>query len=241
MKRVIMVVLAAVLIVALVPTAIFAAKPGTDFNGAHQTLNLVGKDKVMPGDYSNPDRGTMFVPADTADFEFDLNTPNNLELTSLAGIKITVTQGDEFAVIDGNATDGYGAFQLGPGKYSCYIAVKAKDAQKSGVVNITGWVQAYDNLGTLWYYLNVGSVSVSKNKNNYEDATGLFFVSDAEDPFGIVTGTEGMWVFDYLTNLGNITYDPGTGEVAQYSDLAYFWQLQNDGAKLIQVRFYPMQ
>jgi hypothetical protein len=53
-------------------------------------------------------------------------------------------------------------------------------------------------------------------------------------------GDDDVWVFDYLTALGNVTYDPDTGEVARFSDLAYFRQLTNDGAKLIQVRFYAM-
>lgn len=247
MKKLIAVALAVVMLITLVPaSAVLAAPKGIDFNGTHYNLNLIGKTKTMPGDYDNPDRHTMFVPTDTSDFEFDLNTPNNLDQDTMAGIKINMTQGSEFAVIDGNATDGEGSFQLGPGRYHCYIAVKAKDPKKSGEVNITGWVQAYDNLGNLWYYIDVGTVSVSKNKT-WTDATGLFFVTTDEDDFGFLTGSEldyekglGMWVFDYMNGLD--TWYETSGGTAPYnlSDLAYFWQFQNDGAKLIQVRFYPM-
>ncbi len=241
MKKTIAIALALVMLFTLVPgVAVLAARPGQDFNGYHETLNLIGKDKIMPGDYDNPDRSTMFVPKDTEGMSF--TNPLDPESPVFQGIKITITQGSEFAVIDGNATDGTGAFQLGPGKYNCYIAVKAKDAAASGLVNITGWVQAYDNVGQLWYYLNVGSVSVTKNKNYYEDATGLFFVNTGEDSFGFLTGSEedyipdlGMWVFDYMTGL-----DGWTDGGYDLSNLAYFWQLTNDGAKLIQVRFYPM-
>jgi hypothetical protein len=241
MKKVVFIALAVILVVAMVPIAAFAAKPGTDFSGFHQTLNLIGKDKIMPGDYNNPDRGTMFVPKDTAGMTF--TNPDDPDSPVFQGIKISITQGTEFAVIDGNATDGFGAFQLGAGKYSCYIAVKAKDAKMSGLVNITGWVQAYDNLGQLWYYLNVGTVGVSKAKNStYTDATGLFFVDTTEDTFDFLTGSEadyvdglGMWVFDYMAGL-----DAWDTDLYDLSDLAYFWQLTNDGAKLIQVRFYPM-
>jgi hypothetical protein len=246
-KKVVFIALAVILVVAMVPIAAFAAKPGTDFNGFHQTLNLIGKDKDMPGDYNNPDRGTMFVPKDTAGLKF--TNPDDPLSPEFAGIKISITQSTEFAVIDGNATDGFGAFQLGPGKYSCYIAVKAKYAKASGIVDITGWVQAYDNAGGLWYYLNVGVVSVSKAKNSsYTDATGLFFVDTTEDTFGLLAGLEanyipglGMWVFDYMNGLDSFAgINPSTGVAYNLSDLAYFWQLQNDGAKLIQVRFYPM-
>jgi hypothetical protein len=159
-----------------------------------------------------------------------------------------MTQGPEFAMIDGNATDGYGAFELGPGKYSVYIAVKAKSPKfDDPATNITGWVEAYDNLGALWYYLDIGDISVKKGKNSWTDATDLFFVDLNEDLFGFLTGAEvgwvdglGMWVFDYMGGLD--TWFEDSGELAPYdlSDLAYFWQFDNHGNKLIQVRFYPM-
>lgn len=229
------------MLLALVATPAMASPKGIDVNGPHFNLNLIGKDKTMPGDYDNPDRHTMFVPADTDGMTFPINEPNNLGDTTMDGIKINMTQGSEFAVIDGNATDGVGSLQLGPGKYWVYIAVKAKDPKKTGVVDITGWVEAYDSLGQLWYYIPVGTVSVSKGKV-WTDATDLFFVNAAEDPFGFyeVTGIPkvdnlGIWVFDYMAGL-----DAWVTDLYNFSDLAYFWQLQNDGAKLIQVRFYPM-
>ena len=243
MKKLIAIVLAIVLVLTLCVTPVFAAKPGTDFNGPHYNLNLIGKSKEMPGDYNNPNRHTMFVPLDTSQCSIPLNQPNNLGKSSLPGIKIEMTQGTEFAMIDGDATDGYGAFQLGPGKYRVYIAVKAKSPKyEDAYTDITGWVEAYDNNGDLWYYIDVGSVNVKKNNNSWTDATDLFFVSTGEDDFGFVTGSEadyiaglGIWVFDYMTGLDAWT----TGDY-DLSDLAYFWQVENHGNKLIQVRFYPM-
>ncbi|XUX00234.1 MAG: hypothetical protein TUN42_10160 [Dehalogenimonas sp.] len=241
MKRILLMVAMAFVMVLSGALVVSAAPKGIDFNGAHFNLNLIGKSKTMPGDYNNPDRHTMFVPTDTSDFEFDLNTPNNLDQETMAGVKINITQGSEFAVLDGNATDGQGSFQLGPGKYRVYIAVKAKVPKTSGTVDITGWVQAYDNLGQLWYYVPVGNVSVSKGKV-WTDASTLFYVNTSEDQFGFLTGGEsnyeqglGMWVFDYMAGL-----DAWETDLYDLSDLAYFWQFQNDGAKLIQVRFYPV-
>jgi hypothetical protein len=242
MKKIIAIALAVVIVLTLGVTPVFAAKPGTDFNGPHYNLNLIGKDKVMPGDYDNPDRHTMFVPLDTSDMYIDLNTPNNLGEETLDGIKIEMTQGAEFAMIDGNATDGYGSFQLGAGKYHVYIAVKAKSPKyPDAYTDITGWVEAYDNAGELWYYIDVGFVSVSKN-GKWTDATDLFFVTWQEDDFGFVTGTEadyipdlGIWVFDYMAGL-----DAWTAGGYDLDQLAYFWQFDNHGNKLIQVRFYPM-
>ncbi len=248
MKKFAVIGLAVLLILVIGVSPIMAAKPGTDFNGPHYNLNLIGKEKVMPGDKDNPDRHTMFVPLDTTGMTFDINTPNNLGEAEMDGIKIEMTQGSEFAMIDGNATDGYGAFQLGPGKYHVYIAVKAKSPKyPNAYTDITSWVEAYDNLGNLWYYIDVGYVQVKKGKNSWTDATDLFFVNVSEDDFGYLAGDEpgwvdglGMWVFNYMAGL-DTWYEDTLGEAPyDLSDLAYFWQFDNHGNKLIQVRFYPM-
>ena len=246
MKKFIAVGLAVVLLLTVAVTPALAKKPGIDFNGPHYNLNLIGKDKEMPGDYDNPDRHTMFVPLDTTGMTIDLEEPNNLEQETLPGIKIEMTQGNEFAMIDGNATDGYGAFEIGAGKYSVYIAVKAKSPKYDDpYTDITGWVEAYDNLGQLWYYLDVGDVQVKKSKNSWTDATELFFVDTSEDAFGYLNWleVEDMWVFDYMAGLDKWYENMAdSGEEGEYdlSDLAYFWQFDNHGNKLIQVRFYPM-
>jgi hypothetical protein len=226
-------------------------KPGTDFNGPHYTLNLIGKSKEMPGDKDNPDRHTMFVPLDTSGMSFNINTPNNIDNQStMDGIKIEITQSssDDWSMIDGDATDGYGAFELAAGKYNVYIAVRAKSPKYNNAkTNITGWVEAYDNLGDLWYYIDVGDVSVSKGKNKWTDASDLFFVTVDEDDFGFLIGNEteyiknlGLWVFDYMSGLDTWYEDSGGEAAYDLSNLAYFWQFVNTGNKLIQVRFYEM-
>ena len=246
MRKIIAVGLAIVLLLTVAVTPALAKKPGTDFNGPHYNLNLIGKDKEMPGDYDNPDRHTMFVPLDTTGMTIDLEEPYNLEKETLPGIKIEMTQGEEFAMIDGNATDGYGAFEIGAGKYHVYIAVKAKSPKyEDPYTNITGWVEAYDNLGQLWYYLDVGDVQIKKGKNSWTDATELFFVDTIEDAFGYLNWleVEDMWVFDYMAGLDTWYEDMAAiGEEGAYdlSDLAYFWQFDNHGNKMIQIRFYPM-
>jgi hypothetical protein len=219
-------------------------KPGTNFNGPHYNLNLIGKKKAMPGDYDNPNRHTIFVPLNTSGFNIDLNQDNNLpgNPATLPGVKIEMTQGSEFAVIDGDATDGLANLTIGPGRYNVYIVAKAKSPKfKDAYTNITGWVESYDNNGDLWYYIDIGSVNIKKNKG-WVDATDLFFVTTTEDTFNFLTGSEinyysqlGMWVFEYMSGL-----DSWTAGGYDLSDLAYFWQFDNHGNKLIQVRFYEM-
>jgi hypothetical protein len=242
MKKVISVVLAVVLLVAFTPVMAIAKSPKTEFelNGPHFNLNLVGKaDGWNDKEVDNPNRHTMFVPMDTTNWDIDLKqgaggnkvkgrgTDNISEnVTSLPGLQILMTQGTEFAVLDGTAFDGDACeLQLGPGKYWVVVAAKAKPVAKQP--EIDGWAEIYDNDELTWYYLNLGWVSV---KRSWTDATGLFFIDTGEEGFGLPGPTGGsQWIFEYFAGLD-----------ARYSDCAYFWQLQNNGSKLIQVRFYPM-
>jgi len=206
------------------------AKPGTDFNGPHYNLNIIGKksDWSGGGSYNNPDRHTMFVPQYTS--ELGCFTPNDDPRLDEPGVTIWMTQGDEFAVLDGNAFDDCTLkFQLGPGKYKVYIVAKGKPG---GETDITGWVRYPDpeQEYAVYYYLDIGSVKVKK-KIDWEDATHIFYVSCTEDVLGIVECNGlGMWVFEYLTALTD--FDPNI------DDNACFWQFDNKGNKLVKVRFY---
>lgn len=243
MRKLIGISIAVVMLLSLAIPALAAPK-GVDFNGAHFELNILGKkaDWNGGGTYDNPDRHTMFVPESTEGMQINLNTPNKVfqggtqtseNLSSLPGLAVWMTQGDEFAVLDGTAFDEDQDlnFQLGPGKYAVYVVAKAKPVENPA--QIDGWIQVLNPLdNNYYYYLNIGSVSV---KRTWQNATDLFFVSAAEiglsgllppvnDP---LVGDMGEWVFDYLGRL----------DAAGYSDTAYFWQLQNN-SKLIKVRFY---
>ena len=212
-------------------TSLTKAKPGTDFNGPHYNLNIIGKKSEWSGggSYNNPDRHTMFVPQYTS--ELGCFTPNDDPRLDEPGVTIWMTQGDEFAVLDGNAFDDCKLeFQLGPGKYKVYIVAKGKPG---GETDITGWVRYPDPAQgyAVYYYLDIGSVNVKKKKD-WEDATHIFYVSSGEDQLGIVAPNSlGMWVFEYLTALTD--FDPNM------DDNAYFWQFDNKGNKLVKVRFYP--
>ena len=171
MKKLFAVVLAIAVVSILGASVARAAPKGIDYNGAHFELNLLGKkadwnDKEV----DNPSRHTMFVPADTEGWEILLKKPNVVlnhgskvgdNVTSLPGLAIYFTQGDEFAVIDGTAFDGDACeFQLGPGKYAVYVVAKAKPVEDPA--QIDGWFQAKDLVGNMYYYLNLGTVSVNR-------------------------------------------------------------------------------
>jgi hypothetical protein len=208
-------------------------QPGIDFNGPHYNLNLIGKkDNWSGGGNYEGNRHTMFVPQFTGDSTFDVGS------YSFDGIKISMTQGAEFAVLDGNAfDDGECAFQLGLGTYRVFIVAKAKPHPDSEdpdgyYTNITGWVycQALNE-----YLLDIGKIKVSKKlSKKFEEITDLFYVSNTEEAAGgldlILPGDPDVWVFDYLNLLKTLD---------DYQNAEYFWQYQNFGNKLVKVRFYP--
>jgi len=248
MKKIFGILLVVVLVATMLPSIILAKSPTTEFdlNGPHFNLNLLGKaDGWNDKEVSNPDRHTMFVPMDTSGWSIGLKTPNKVvnrgstvgdNVTSLPGFAIYMTQSGsgDFSVIDGNAFDGDACeLDLAAGQYWVVVAAKAKPVANAPIID--GWAQIYDIDGALYYYLNLGTVTVSRR---WSDATDLFFINTAEasgaitglpDP-GNENGGLGMWIFDYFNYL----------DEEEYSDFAYFWQLQNNGSKLIQVRFYPM-
>jgi hypothetical protein len=222
------------------------AAKGIDLNGPHFELNLVAKkDNWNENEFNNPDRHTIFIPRNTENWSIQLRTPNNLDLTSLPGIRIDMTQGTEFAVLDGSVFDGDKAeFQLGPGKYAVYVAMKGKKNVASAY--IAGWLETLQTTtlegvvtDELWYYQKLGEVTVTRKWTNI---TGLFTINDTEAgdlPFDPSLGTE-QWIFDYMNWLGQQSITLGDGSVVTYTDLAYFWQLVNYGSQLIKVRFYPV-
>ena len=206
---------------------------GIDLTGYHYNLNLIGKKANWSGggNYEG-NRHTMFVPQFTGDSTFDVGS------YSFDGIKISMTQGAEFVVLDGNAfDDGECAFQLGLGTYRVFIVAKAKPHPDSEdpdgyYTNITGWVycQALNE-----YLLDIGKIKVSKKlSKKFEEITDLFYVSNTEEVAGgldlILPGDPDVWVFDYLNLLTTLD---------DYQNAEYFWQYQNFGNKLVKVRFYP--
>jgi hypothetical protein len=203
---------------------------GIDLTGEHYNLNIIGKksDWNGGGSYNNPDRHTMFVPENSSTFSY--KTPDGDIHNGSVGIEFC--RGNEFAVLDGTAfDDGWCQFQIPKGNFEVYITCKAKPGYTS---DIGAWVYAENETGS-WFHMNVGEIEVKGRK--FVNCTDIFTVSPSEDAFGILNGS--MWVMDYLDYLEN--YDFSTME--NYDNITqamYFWDLQNNGNKLIKIRFYEI-
>lgn len=199
-------------------------------------LNILGKksDWNAQGDFDNPDRHTIFVPENTAEWG---------EIKGTDGVvRIWMTSGPEFAVLDGNALDdGNASLQIESGRYYVYFVALAKPG---GDGHLSGWY--YDDEGNAYLPLGLPlQVRRSKGQPIWTNATDLFYIEWDQvvatllgmgltteqiaallASYGYVPGDH-VWIFDFLTilqSLGDTDY--------------YFWQLDNNGNKHIQVRFY---
>lgn len=252
MKKAFVIALVLLVAVGMTVTAASAIKPGTDFNGPHYNLNLIAKkwDYGSHEDqFDNPDRGTIFVPLEiTDDYQYSIVTKQG-DILNFDGVQFLFTQNTEaedFSVIDGNAIDdGTCELELPDGKYEVYISVKAKDPKiDNAYTDIVANVFVEND--TDYWLINVGNVNIKKS-DGWMDATGLFFVTPGENPFyslkdyslyeDSLYGDYGMWVFDYMgIYLPDVSQE---NELGLY-DAFYFWNLDNNGNKLIQLRFYPI-
>ena len=204
------------------------AKPGPvigNSNGApsgkHYNLNVIGvpKSKTAPMDDNKGHR--IFVSDDGKS-------------------KIMLGEGDEFAVLDANGTDGNGAtFQL-----------PNPDPDCDGVTEYSVYVRALGKPG--------GSAVM---QTCYEDGVGTWCAIDYEfgvDPITIGrekgkstfrNESKNLLYVDYCVEydlLGDGSIDPNTCLDWAVSPLfgvdgaSYWWDYDNDGLKLAQFRFYPI-
>jgi hypothetical protein len=212
-KRYLIPTVIVLLAVMVIPSIAFAKNlnPNKLYGAPSYVLNLVGKkdDWSGGGTYDNPSRHTVFVPQIAQD------------------LQIWMTQGEEFAVLDGSAFDDDSDcnLQLGAGKYAVFIVALGKPGNGA---DVEGWIyNATDNT----YLLLVGTVSVHGHSKTprWENATDLFFINDSEDPYDLVT--DETWIFDYINLLEDYAPD---------GEYLYLWTLDNNNNKLLQLRFFQL-
>jgi hypothetical protein len=168
-------------------------------SGAHYNLNLIGVPHGKTADITNGNR--IFV--------------------NLVGkTTINLSQGD-FAVIDGNGTDGTAAFQLpnpdpdGDGTTSYSVFARALGTPGGSSKTTTCFT---DTTGT---YCSVYNMVLVRNKG------GSSWSNVSQDLLYVYADTD------------------GDGKLERYSLFSdplasYFWDYDNNGLKLAQLRFYEI-
>jgi hypothetical protein len=139
--------------------------------------------------------------------------------------KINLTPGADFQVLDANGTDGSAAFQL-PQDVSANWSVYARAVgTPGGKARITTCAEyAYDGTAidiSLCDYIDISRVKQGKFVNVSKDL--LFVTLNA----------------DLLDAYGNVVLRAGSYPLFDERLLNYFWQYDNNGLKVLQLRFYP--
>ena len=165
------------------------------------------------------------VPKDKS-ADFSGGNGGRIFVDLVGSTKIDLTMGD-FQVLDANGTDGTAAFQLpnpddGSGQltYSVWVRALGKPGGKASMTS------CFTELSTATTWCNSGSLVVSLNRV----AGGSKFVDVSKQ---------------LLQVCADVSTDPLVTDlqlVPLFSPLGtdYFWQYDNTGLKLAQMRFYPI-
>ena len=181
-------------------------------SGAHYSLNIIGVAKTKNPDMSTAGGDVIFVSLGSKDGA-PVTTKIMLDQSASAGV---------FAVLDKNGTDGEASFSLPlPGTYTIW----ARALGSGGQAKIT--TCATDITGTI----AAGDICSTQNE--------VFVRGTGKSSFRNVTPALTTITLDPLLDAGAVTACGGT-IVGLFDPClqGYFWQYDNNGLKLLQVRFY---
>jgi hypothetical protein len=187
-------------------------------SGAHYNLNVIGVPKNKTADMTGSNRHTIFVSLDKSG--------------ELAANKIWLTEGP-FKVLDGNATDANGGkFQLPASNIDCPIDAPDDDpCQDSGDYAV--YIRALGTPG--------GSATITTCTTD-----GVEIVCSTESV--TVTRDTGKSRFTNVTkqltticvNLDDDIACEDREQLFERDNWDYYWDWDNNGLKLAQLRFYDM-
>ena len=208
-------------LVLAVGTAAALAQTGNGApSGTHYNLNIIGKTDCTTDPMTNSNGHVIFVLLNGGDVATNLN--GKLASTISKVNKIYLQQAPDantFDVLDGNACDGNGALFELPNPTNGYTIWARALATPGGSATMTTCATDTNTQEIVCSTLNV-LLTRSKGPSKFANVT---------------------------TQLTTITFiDPTTGNPITVSlfDPAlqdYFWNYQNNGLRLAQLRFYPIQ
>ena len=209
-------------------------------SGSHFNLNIIGVPKDKTAAMTGNDGHRIFVQLNGGEDAASLNGKLANQLTKVNKISLQpAPAGESFQVLDANATDASGAlFQL-PADVSATWTVWARALGKPGgssktttcaTVTVTDPVtlvttqEVICSMGTL-------TMTRTKGKQSFTNVSAdLLFITITVDP------TTNLAL---ATCLGVTTTTQVAVALFNGCLQDYFWNYQNDGLKLLQLRFYP--
>ncbi len=170
-------------------------------SGAHYTLNIIGTSEKT-ADMTDTSRHVIFV-------DLQGNT------------KINLAEGD-YAVLDGNGTDGEAAFQLpnpdpngdGTTVYSVYARALGTPGGSS-----TTTTCATDEAGEIECSMHTLELERSRGKSTFENVS-----------------RELLYIYADIDEDGDVERVPLFDDSLE----GYFWEYDNNGLRLAQLRFYEV-
>jgi len=216
--------------------AVVAATTGNGApSGTHYNLNIIGVPHDKTADMNNNNGGRIFVQLFGGDTAGSLAGKTLSQFSKVNKIfLVPAPAGESFQVLDANATDSTGAvFQL-PADVSTTWTVWARALGKpDGFSNTTTCAMTAGAdlvLGTAddEVVCSTATLTMTRTKNaKFQDvSTDLLFIT-----VNVVTGTT---LAGCLLTTGTVTlplFDPCLA--------GYFWNYDNHGLKLLQLRFDP--
>ena len=220
MKKLLVAIMAVILMSSLSGVALAANYQPTGngaLSGPHYNLNIIGVPKDKTADMSNNNGHRIFVP---------------LEGKS----KIMLIEGDDFAVLDANGTKGSASFQLpnpdpdgdGTTVYSVWVRPVGKPG---GSAVVTTCAEQYIGPGP--------DGIVGTEDDEYEEECSLVTLE--------VSRTKGKPRFENVSKellyiYADIDEDGIVERLPLFDDALqdYFWSYDNNGLKVLQLRFYEV-
>jgi len=204
------VVLAVAVVIAFSPLSAIAGKGNDMPSGPHYNLNIIGVSKDK-NDNTEDDWG---------------GNGHRIFVNLEGNTKIELSEGD-FKVLDGNGTDGTAAFQL-----------PNPDPDNSGVTEYSVFVRALGTPG--------GSATMTTCA--YDPADGSLHCNTGELVVGLERGKgkpvtqnvskELLYLWDVDLD-GDGVVDLNRVPLFDAALEGYFWDYNNNGLKVAQLRFYP--
>jgi len=218
-------------VLALSATPAFAQGGGNGApSGGHYNLNLIGHADCLGGDFTGSNRHVIAVL-----LNFNDGSQNGQPAASLnPKNKIFLAPGTDFQVTDGSACDG-AYFTLPADVSSTYtVYARALGSPKNNptatittcAIDTNGTQSTADDVIVCSTADNVVNLTRSKGPSKFTNVSRqLLFMcvdgSDGSTPNGTCQNTELVPLFD------NSYY-------------GYFWDYDNNGLRLAQLRFYPI-
>lgn len=193
-------------------------------SGAHYNLNIIGKTTCAGDDLTGSNRHTIQVLLWGGDRAEDIDGTLASQIDKRNKIYLAQSYDGSFAVLDGNACDDGAIFQLpAPGGYEIYARALGKPG---GAATMTTCATGAGDDGVLG---NADDEIVCSTENV------VLARSTGKSSFSNVTR-------ELTTIYADIDGDGDLERVSIFDPALYdyFWNYENRGLRLAQLRFYPL-